>query len=85
MSTWRPRIEQDQNGAFWMVIPWSPGGAYDPMRPDAMRVELSPEGLTGLAQDIGAHLVRLKQDPEQMKKVGASFVSGVIDLFTKGK
>lgn len=73
----RPRIET-VGLTFFLVIPFTNGA------PD-LRVELSPDGLTGLAQDIGAHLVRLKQDPEQMKKVGASFVSGVVDLFTKGK
>jgi hypothetical protein len=74
----RPRIEQAPDGALWLVVPFTNGAAD-------LRVELSPEGLTGLASDIGAHFERLRTDPAQMKKVGASLVSGLVDLFTKGK
>lgn len=74
----RPRLEQAPDGSLWLVVPFTNGA------PD-VRVELSADGLAGLSNDIAAHWERLRTDPDQMKKVGASLVSGLVDLFTKGK
>lgn len=73
----RPRIEYEAGGIF-LVVPLTNSA------PD-LRIELSPDGLTALAGDIAHHFERVKSDPEQMKKIGASFVNGLVDLFTKGK
>ena len=73
----RPRIET-VDGVLWLVVPFTNGS------PD-LRVELSVDGLAGLSNDIAGHWARLRTDPEQMKKVGSSLVSGLVDLFTKGK
>ncbi|HEY2406344.1 MAG TPA: hypothetical protein VGI10_10085 [Polyangiaceae bacterium] len=73
----RPRIET-VGFTFFLVVPMTNG------TPD-LRVELSPEGLTGLARDIAERFEAMRQDPDHMKKVGASLVSGLVDLFAKGK
>ncbi|HXJ69853.1 MAG TPA: hypothetical protein VNM39_13165 [Verrucomicrobiae bacterium] len=80
----RPRIEQTPDGRLWLVIPF-PGGAREPSRHDAMRVELSPDGLAGLASDIAERFESLKQNPDQMKRLGTAFVSGLVDVLTKGR